>query len=191
VGPDRCARCFQSRAQLAGGPGVVLVKAGDFDAPRKEGAQALGVLAAARAACDAIPEFVEHDRGDGDGGALRHRAAQPLAEDGRLVLEEGDDRVCVEQVAHANRSSGSGIGGCWRPSSMKGTSAKRSSSANQVSRSVTIGSSRMPPSTRRTRTRSPGRRKARGRRTAWLRPCMKILAMPESAMLASVMDIHP
>jgi hypothetical protein len=64
-----------------------------------------------------------------------------------------DHSVGVEKIVHANRSSVAGIGGCWRPPSMKGTSAKRSSAANQASMSVTIGSSRMPLATRRTRTR--------------------------------------
>src|SRR5262249_3101632 len=48
--------------------------------------------------------------------------------------------------------------------------------------SVTIGSSRMPRLTPRTRTRSPGHPNPSGKRTAWLRPGIKILARPASDM---------
>src|SRR5215469_1895290 len=106
------------------------------------------------------------------------RTSNSAQDVGRIVLEQRDDGIGVEKVIHPNRSSGGGIGGFSRPPSMNGTSPKRSSSANHASTSVTIGSSRIPLSTRRTRTRSPGRRNASGKRTAWLRPCMKIFAMP-------------
>src|SRR5271166_4838581 len=43
----------------------------------------------------------------------------------------------------------------------------------------------MPLSTRRTRTRSPGKRNAKGKCAAWLRPCMKIFAMPVSVMTST------
>jgi hypothetical protein len=73
----------------------------------------------------------------------------------RPILQECHHDVGVEEVAHSNRSSLPGTGGWCLPSSRSGTSAKRSSSANQASTSVAIGSRRTPCPTWRTRTRQP------------------------------------
>src|SRR5262249_30730092 len=55
--------------------------------------------------------------------------------------------------------------------------------------SRSIGSNSTPRPTRRTRTSVPGLRNSLGNRTAWLRPCLKILAIPVSDMDLSI-DIY-
>src|SRR5450759_1821527 len=60
---------------------------------------------------------------------------------------------------------------------MNGAGPNRSSSANHSATSVNIGSTRTPRPARRTRTRSPSNLNSRGRRTAWLRPLRKSLAV--------------
>src|SRR5262249_41429753 len=79
--------------------------------------------------------------------------------------------------AHSNNWRGGGMGGCCRPSAMKGSSRYSSSLANQpmTSTGTSSGSRSTPRPTRRTRTSFPGRWNSFGRRTAWLRPCLKSL----------------
>src|ERR1700730_3927003 len=82
------------------------------------------------------------------------------------------------------------MGGCsGRPSGKKSPPYLSSLSHHAAkSKPSTSGSSNTPRPTRLTRTSLPGRRNSFGRRTAWLRPCLKILAVPGSRIFSSFDD---
>ena len=112
---------------------------------------------------------------DGNRSTPRYEPPQPATHARRLVVRERDRSALVSRMVHPNRSLVAGVGGCLRLPYFKGTSANRSSAANQASMSDTIGQQiRLP---RVLRVRDPQAvETANGRRTAWLRPCTKILA---------------
>jgi hypothetical protein len=110
---------------------------------------------------------------DGNRSTPRYEPPQPATHARRLVVRERDRSALVSRMVHPNRSLVAGVGG-FAPT-FKGTSANRSSAANQASMSDTIGQQiRLP---RVLRVRDPQAvETANGRRTAWPRPCTKILA---------------
>src|SRR5262245_6051515 len=111
VRPNRGSRSLQGGPQIAGSHRVLLAEGIHRDASGQEYAQPLGVLAAARAASNAVPKLVQYNGRDGDRATLGDGATQALAKYGRFVLQQRDDGVRIEQVAHVNRSSASGLGG--------------------------------------------------------------------------------
>src|SRR5262249_371400 len=148
--------------KIAGERSVLFLKWDNLDPAGQKHAKPFFIFATVAAARDPVAKLEQHDGRRCDGRPPAQGAPQPFANDSRLVLEQSDDDAGVEQVVHSNIFLGLGIGGCLRPSSMNGISAKRSRAANQASMSVAMGSSRIPSLTRRTRTRSPGKRNAIG-----------------------------
>ena len=139
------------------------------------------VLLRSNALFDAIPYFIKNDYRHRDNEPLCECLLQSRAHHGLAPVDCSDDSIGIQAYHCSNSLDGNGIGGCsGRPSGKKSAPPERSISAKIAltdSRSRSSGSKRTPRPTRRTRTSLPGKRNSFGSRTAWLRPCLKSLAV--------------
>src|SRR5437660_1661819 len=92
--------------------------------------------------CDTEPQFKDRDAGEHEPLVLSDGLRESRPYRRGSPVHHGDAHVCIEQMAHSIGSR-SCIGGCSRPSGMKGTPS-RSMASNTDLRSTFIGSSSTP-----------------------------------------------
>src|ERR1043166_3127675 len=175
---------LQRRSDIACLLGVGRFKRQNLDRASEKVGNALQVTLGARALHSAVSELEQHDGRDRKHGSGRDGRVDPRTYRRGAVVEDRNDRIGIETDHSSKKPREAGFAGCCRPSGMKGSSRYSSSFANHAftSKGAPIGSSSTPCPIRRTRTSVPGMRNSFGRRTAWLRPCLKSLAIPLSPM---------
>src|SRR5262249_9129760 len=146
-----------------------------------------------RALLGSVPHLIQSDGRDPDDHIFNEGPQQSIANRAWPAVDRRNNRVRIKTNHSSKNARWGGIGGCLgRPSDKKSAPLNRSISAKIASMSLmsrSIGSNSTPRPTRRTRTSVPGIRNSLGNRTAWLRPCLKILAIPVSDMDLSI-DIY-
>src|SRR5579859_305232 len=95
-----------------------------------------------------------------------------------MPLEQGDDRVGIQQESHFKNSRfGRSCSACFSVAAVTKSSSSGPVMASSQRQSCTIGSRITELPWRRIRTSSPSKRKFLGRRTACERPDQKSLAV--------------
>src|SRR3990167_6522975 len=172
VAADRRPNSFERSPNLTGMTGIALVEVDHLE-PQPVNAREIFV-SALTFECSVEKLVGDNRRNRAIVGGLRIE----LFPCGGVPLQERDDAICVQQIAHHRSSSVSRVcAGSWSRAAAAKSSSTGPASARSQFQSLSQGSRMIELPRRRMRTRSPSILKALGRRTACDLPDQKILAI--------------